>query len=239
MKNSTIKPKEKACVGINKAKGVKGCGKETRYRTFGLCNDCLSDFLFETDAGKLIMEKRVIPKANVIVKKDKKRSDAKIRENITGVPELKKALEKIVNKICLRIDADCGCISCGGMTTPQAGHYHTVQSNGSIRYHLHNLNRQDYNCNCAKGGNINAYDNGLINVYGKTYWEYVKFEIVAQNALIQFRKPDLIIYIQKAKEFLKSIPENYRYSPPERIKAKNAANLFIGIYDPKYCVFEK
>jgi hypothetical protein len=49
--------KEKKCKGIGKASSVNGCGTLTKYRKFGLCSSCLSDFLFNTDSGKLIFNK--------------------------------------------------------------------------------------------------------------------------------------------------------------------------------------
>ena len=41
--------KTKTCKGINKAKGVKGCGKESLNRKFGLCPSCLYEWATTND----------------------------------------------------------------------------------------------------------------------------------------------------------------------------------------------
>lgn len=77
-----LEPKLKECRGIGKAISVKGCGTKVYKRTFGLCNNCLHDFLFNTDAGKLIFEKRIIPKAKSNASKEQKKIDAVTRESL-------------------------------------------------------------------------------------------------------------------------------------------------------------
>ena len=59
----SIEQKPKPCKGTGKAISVKGCGTKTLWRRYGLCPDCLADFLFGTDAGKILMQKSIIPKA--------------------------------------------------------------------------------------------------------------------------------------------------------------------------------
>lgn len=171
--------------------------------------------------------------AHVKSKKEKKAKEdrAKLKDNLTGIPELKKTLETLINSICRELDKGMGCISCGGHSTPQAGHYHTVQAFGSIRFNLHNIHLQDYNCNCAKGGNIHNYDLGLIKMYGKEYWEYVKFELPLKYSILQPKKFELIEYISKAKELLKSLKNaKIEYSMNQRLRLRTEYNKFIGIY---------
>jgi len=226
-----LEPKEKHCKGIGKAISVKGCGKKLKYRTYGLCNDCLSDFLFETDAGKLIMQKRIIPKAKVNVSKEQKKVDSETRKNLMTLTEWQKLLEKEVNHIARLIDKDSGCISCGGHTTPNGGHYHAVKSNGSIRFNLDNIHLQDYNCNGNKGANIPMYDLGLIERYGKQYWEYVKFDIVNNFPLLKMARFEYEQKIQIARSIVKHLKiENKTYNSVERIELRKKFNKMIGIY---------
>lgn len=155
----------------------------------------------------------------------------KQRESIVGIPELKKLLEAQINTICREIDKGSGCISCGGHTTPQSGHYHTVQSNGSIRFNLFNVHLQDFNCNCAKGGNLHNYDLGLIKMYGKEYWEYVKFELPKLYPVLKLNKPELLEAIPKARELVKRLKKaNITHSSEQRIRLREEYNKFIGIY---------
>lgn len=156
----------------------------------------------------------------------------KIRESIIGTPELKKLLESQINAICRLLDKESGCISCGGHTTPQAGHYHTVQSNGSIRFNLFNVHLQDFNCNCAKGGNLHQYDLGLIKMYGKEYWEHVKFELPKLYPILKLTKPELSEAISKAKQIHSNLKKaNITYSVEQRKRLRHEYNEFIGIYN--------
>jgi hypothetical protein len=225
-----IEIKKKPCKGIGKAKSVTGCGKETYARKWGLCSDCLHDFLFTTDAGKLEFSKISLQAKKTVIVKEKKK-DQELRKKLDGVKSLKKDLEKEVNAIARLIDSGSGCISCGGQTTPQAGHYHTVQSNGSLRYNLHNLHLQDYNCNCEKSGNIHEYDLGLMNRYGREYWEYVKFQIVKEYPLVKLTATEYEDAIQKARQIKKELQSNpMTYTATNRIFLRNKINKRLGIY---------
>lgn len=155
----------------------------------------------------------------------------KLQKGVTGLPELKKLLETQINAICRLLDKDVPCISCDGLTTPQAGHYHSVQKNGSIRFNLFNVHVQDYNCNCAKGGNQHAYDLGLIKMYGKEYWEMVKFELPLKYPVLKLTKPEIEEAINKAREILKNLKKaNITYSTAQRIRLREEYNKAIGIY---------
>jgi hypothetical protein len=155
----------------------------------------------------------------------------KLKKALTGLPELKKLLETQINTICRLLDKGSGCISCGGHTTPQSGHYHSVQKNGSIRFNLFNVHLQDYNCNCAKGGNLHQYDLGLIKMYGKEYWEYVKFELPLKYPVLKLTVPEITEAIQRAKEITKRLKEaDITYSMEQRKRLRHEYNEYIGIY---------
>jgi hypothetical protein len=140
-------------------------------------------------------------------------------------------LETQINAICRLLDKDVPCISCNGTTTPQAGHYHSVGSHPALRFNLFNVAVQDYNCNCAKGGNQHAYDLGLIKMYGKEYWEYVKFELPQQYPVLKLTKPELLEAIGKAKELVKALKNaNITYSVEQRKRLRHEYNSYIGIY---------
>jgi hypothetical protein len=155
----------------------------------------------------------------------------KLKDSVTGLPELKKLLETQINAICRLLDKDVPCISCNGTTTPQAGHYHSVGSHPALRFNLFNVAVQDYNCNCAKGGNQHAYDLGLIKMYGKEYWEYVKFELPQQYPVLKLTKPELLEAIGKAKDLVKALKNaNITYSVEQRKRLRHEYNSYIGIY---------
>lgn len=182
--------------------------------------DCRVAFALKTaEKQKLTKEKKV------------RQEKSALREKLKGIPELKKELEKEINKICCEIDKFAGCISCNGNTTPQAGHYHTVQSNGAIRFNLDNLHMQDYNCNCAKGGNIHQYDLGLIERYGKDYWEYVKFDLVQKFPLLKMAVFEYQEKISKARSIVKWLKlQDKRYTDLERLELRKKYNKELEIY---------
>lgn len=155
----------------------------------------------------------------------------KLKKALTGLPELKKLLEAQINAICRELDKGSGCISCGGNTTPQAGHYHSKGANPNLRYNLFNVHLQDFNCNCAKGGNIHQYDLGVIKMYGKEYWEYVKFELPVKYPVLKLTLPEVEEAIFKAKELLKTMRKaNITYSVEQRKRLRHEYNEYIGIY---------
>lgn len=199
------------------------------------CLNCKDKFTPTSNTQVVCRMACAINYAQEKAKKDKTKisrlETKKMRESIIGVPELKKLLETQINTICRLLDKESGCVSCGGHTTPQAGHYHTVQSNGSIRFNLFNTHLQDFNCNCAKGGNIHNYDLGLIKMYGKEYWEYVKFQLPQEYPILKLTKPELMDAIGKAKELVKRLKQaDITHSMNQRIRLRSEYNSFIGIY---------
>lgn len=170
-----IPQKKKVCKPIGKALGYKdACGEEKYIKQYGLCPACLYDFFTTTDAGKVIYNKSFLPKVKATTEKNKKETKAKLKDGSRSASYFPNLLQKEINLISRLIDKDTGCISCGGHTTPAGGHYHAVGGNSSLRYNLHNIHLQDFGCNNRKGANIPKYDLGLIERYGKPYWEYVK-----------------------------------------------------------------
>jgi hypothetical protein len=211
------------------AKKCKYCGnhfvpKYSSLETYCQDDDCRYKYAIEVLAKKKEAEKKKIAKQ---WKTDK----AVLKEKIKGIPELKKDLEREINKICCLIDLGSGCISCNGHTTPQCGHYHSVNSNGSIRYNLDNLHLQDYSCNSAKGGNIHKYDLGLIDRYGKQYWEYVKFELVEKYPYLKMTISEYKEKILIARRIVKWLQlQEKKYTPKERLSLRKKYNNEIGIY---------
>lgn len=143
-----------------------------------------------------------------------------------------KRLETIINNIARLIDFGTACISCGGFGKPQAGHYHSVASDATIRFNLHNEHLQDYRCNVELGSNTIGYDEGLIRVYGREYWEYVKFGLKnVYHKPLNLSIPEIKIYIDQARIILKRLEKDQvERSPEERIELRDLINSEIGIY---------
>lgn len=159
------------------------------------------------------------------------RTEAKeLAEKWKRYPDWLKDLENLINTIVRLIDSDAPCISCGYGGKPQAGHYNSVQAAPTIRYNLHNIHRQCYQCNVPKSGNINGYDEGLIKIYGRPYWEYIKFGLKnTYHEPLKLSIPDiqtrLVICRVIIKEFTKG-----QIGDMDKIILRDELNTRIGIY---------
>ena len=190
-----IEPKLKICAGIGKAISVKGCNKKTKYRTFGLCSSCLSDFLFETDAGKLIMQKRIIPQAKVKVNKEQKKVDAVTRESLKTKKDYLLIAQKFFNTYIRLRDKGKPCISCDKQLRDNdinASHYFSVGSSPNLRFNEDNVHNSCIKCNKELHGNISEYAIRLPLRIGK-----VRFE-----RLIQDRNKPALYSINDVKEII-------------------------------------
>lgn len=164
-------------------------------------------------------------------------SEKKVTERLKEAKEALKdhsyyeeKLEDECRAIIRLIDKDCKCISCNGKGN-QAGHFHSVGSNSSLRFNLHNMHLQDYNCNVGRSANIIRYNIGLRSVYGEWYQEYVEIALVKDYQLVKKSIPELQEAIHKAKSARKILTlENKTYLPHERIELRTKYNLLIGIY---------
>jgi hypothetical protein len=165
--------------------------------------------------------------------KEKKQLTDKLRTK----KDYEKILEKLINKIAREIDAKEPCTSCGKEGKRQAGHYHSVGANPSLRFNLHNIHIQCYRCNVQLSANIPGYDLGLINNYSKEYWEYVKFELVEKYPLINLSKDELQEKITICRKIIK---EGIGGVDPCRLQSRSYStwrkeiryhfNELIGIY---------
>lgn len=145
------------------------------------------------------------------------------------------ALQPLINTIVRLIDKCQPCISCGGTTSPQAGHYHSVGANNSLRFNLHNIHLQDFNCNEAKSANIIGYNQGLIEVYGENYKKYVETEIVRLHPFIKLSIPELREKMTICRQIIKELKlSNKVYNTTERLELRNSLNIRIGIFPISY-----
>lgn len=204
------------------------CCKERFVPRF---NNSLQKFCMEKDdciAAFLAYKKSVDEKKK---KTDWNKEKVILKDKIKSLSDWQKELEKECNKICCLIDKNKGCISCKGKTTPQSGHYHAKGSNRAIMFHLDNLHVQDYNCNCSRGGNIHQYDLGLIERYGKRYWEYVKFDLVRLFPTLKMAQHEYADKISTARSIIKWLQlQDREFSLEEQRSLRTELNTQIGIY---------
>ena len=224
-----IKPKEKPCKGLGIARGY-GCGKLTMHRINGLGKMCCySNFLLNSEPGKIKLEKSII-KAKSIVKSEQKAKNKKKREELNPKSYYEALLQKEVNLIVRLIDKGWGCIATGSLTGQMAGgHYLSVGSNPTTRYHLENIWNQSSQSNMWKSGDTLRYQDGIINLYGKEYLERL-------NSLKSI--PPIKLSIDTIKEKI-SISrgivkwlklQDRQFTKEERIELRQRFNADLGIY---------
>jgi hypothetical protein len=181
--------KEKPCKGINKARMVKGCDKLTMYRTFGLCGSCLSDFLFNSDAGKVVFNK-----INLKVKSDTAKAfKSNLREKLKTLGEYKAEARKSFQKWIRLRDSDKNCISCNSSNAKDwhGSHYFSANLYSGMIFDEDNVHKSCDYCNVFLHGNITGYRKGLIQRYGVDYVE--KLEAKSDlNRVKKYTKEELI-----------------------------------------------
>jgi hypothetical protein len=194
--------KEKPCKGINKARMVKGCGKMTLYRTFGLCSSCLSDFLFNSDAGKVVFNK-----INLKVKSDKAKAfKSDLRAKLKTIGEYKQEARKSFQKWIRLRDIDKPCISCNSTTadTFDGGHFYKAEIYSGLIFNENNCHKQCRKCNRFMNGNELNFRKGLIKRYGIDYVTNLD-NICDINRVKKYTKEELIAkklqYDIKIKEY--------------------------------------
>ena len=205
------------------------------------CTICKEPYLKSTTTQVVCGYKCALEHAKLSkIKKEKTEEKASKAENKRQLQVLNYSkrgyveglLQSEINKIVREIDKGHFCISCDVKKAKwDAGHHHSVGSNGALRYHLLNNWKQCSQCNRRKGANIHEYDFRLIDMFGKEQWEYLKFTIVKE---IRVRKTPLIDYprlIEVAREVLKvakELPPNL--TPQQRWDAREKLNLMTQIY---------
>ena len=152
--------KENPCKGTGQASGF-GCGKLTQHRIYGLGKMCCyPKWLFNSDAGKVKMQKAIQYVQKPRLALEKAATEQK------GRSELKKALEatkKTVHEYIRKRDTGKPCISCGENWHPDfhAGHYHKAELFETLKFNFDNIHGQCVGCNVFKDGNLEQYNINL------------------------------------------------------------------------------
>jgi len=228
--------KEKPCKGLGITKDL-GCGKITSHRKLGLglmCG-CYSDFILKTEPGKLIMQ-RAIGKGKSnnqkIVVKNNREEIKQQKENLKTISAFRNDLQKEINSIVRLIDNGHACIATNKFFGKMnAGHYISVGSNGTIRYHLENIWLQSEHSNNWKAGDTIRYQKGIRKLFGRDYLEYL--DSLQSIAPIKLTIPEIKEKISICRGIIKWLKLQDRiFSTEERLSLRLRFNKEIGIYDP-------
>ena len=148
--------KEKPCKGIGKANGVTGCGTKTKFRNHGLCMKCYPDFILNTDAGKMIMQKSIIKVTAPRLIMEKAEREHKENTKLKAAHQNTKIQ---VHSFVRDRDKGLPCISCDAPHNDsfQAGHFYKSETFTTLKYHLDNIHGQCVRCNIFLSGNFDNY----------------------------------------------------------------------------------
>ena len=191
----------------------RGCKNETDYK---YCMSCLVE----------------LSRKSVQKEKDKKWTQRK-----KAYKEIKtdyyKLLQTEINKIARYIDHDQLCISCQKIPKKKNGcHFKSVGGHENIRYNLLNIYLGCERCNKELGGNVHGYDDGLILVFGKEFWEYLKFQLFQDFKLLQIREETVKEKLKIARKIVSELENNLEKNNTEkRLELRKMYNERIGIYN--------
>ena len=151
-------------------------------------------------------------------------------DNMSSDAYRSKIIQPIINEIARLIDYGQPCIASGRYNGKMAGgHFISVGSNRSVALNLHNIHIQTFESNSFKSGDEAKYRLGIIERYGKDYFEFMESLRNLKNIdLSKQRLSELKPLISQIRNDLKRNP--IKRTPQERIALRNEINERIGIY---------
>jgi len=166
-------------------------------------------------------------------KKQKKESALEksiLKEKLKSLKEWKDDLQREINQLIRVIDARHPCIATGTYQGQmQAGHYASLGSNPTIRFHLENIWIQSMHSNCWKSGDTLRYQQGIIDTFGKEYLEYMNS--LQSIPPIKLTIEDIKPKIPLVRSLIKWVRlQDRKFSNDERIFLRKQFNNQINIY---------
>ncbi len=165
-------------------------------------------------------------------KKDKewKVTKSEMKESLKTLGEYKKDFQKIINSIIRELDKGHPCIARDTLNGKMnAGHYISVGSNDTLRFHLENIWLQSEHSNNWKAGDTLKYQEGVIRLFGSDYLDYMNS--LQSIKPIKLSIPEIVDKIKIARHVLKDIKLNNKVlTLKERVEYRKKYNNLIGIY---------
>ena len=153
-----------------------------------------------------------------------------MKDKLKTLSDWKNDLQKEINAIIREIDKGHGCIATGShQGQMHAGHYFSVGSNPTLRFHLENIWIQSMHSNSWKGGDTIRYQEGIIALYGKGYLDYLNS--LQSIKPLQLSKSDIEEKIPIARGILKWLKlQNRKFTNEERLSLRIEFNKKLQIY---------
>ncbi len=158
-------------------------------------------------------------------KKEQLRTETKSRS------EYEKDLQIVINELVREIDRGYPCIATGSHHGKKnSGHYYSVGSNPTLRFHLENIWIQSEHSNNWKAGDTVRYRAGIISTFGQDYMDYM--DSLQQTKPIKLSieeiKEKIVIVRRIIKELKRT--EN-KFTNEQRVQLRKDYNKEIGIYN--------
>ena len=224
--------KEKQCKGRGLARGA-GCGIAGFHNSMhkGLCSSCWPKWLLQDESGKAYLE-RVQLKAKKKTAIEEKKKTAKAKLDLLSVDAYRaKRLQPVINEIVRLIDYGQPCIA-SGVTKAQfhAGHFTSVGANRLIALNVHNIHIQSAQSNDHRGGQPIEFLQGLREVYGNEYAEFV-MALRGYKRQHKFKKFDFEEVYPMAVKIRNRLKRNVKKrSFDQRLRMRNIVNRVLGLY---------
>lgn len=163
-------------------------------------------------------------------KKDWNREKIELKESLMTLSDHKKKLQTEINSIIREIDKGHACIATNSLNgKANAGHYFSIGSNPTLRFHLENIWLQSEHSNSWKSGDTIKYQQGIVNLYGKDYLEHMNS--LQQIKPLKLSISDIENKIPIARSILKWLKlQDRKFTTQERLELRKKYNLEIGIY---------
>jgi hypothetical protein len=154
-----------------------------------------------------------------------------LKKKLMSLSDWKNELQREINAIVREIDKGHGCIATGSHSGQQhAGHYISSGSNPTLRFHLENIWLQSMHSNSWKSGDTIRYQQGIIDLYGKDYLDYLNS--LQSIKPLQLKSKDIEEKIPIARGILKWLKlQNRKFTKEERLSLRIKFNNELGIYN--------
>jgi len=194
--------------------------------------NCKNEFTPYTTLQRLCVPCAILKAKSAVKKERTVKDNAEKKEYKESKIDYFKLLQNEINKIARLIDYEQLCISCQKVPKKINGcHYKSVGGHKSLRYNLFNIYSGCEKCNSELGGNVHGYDDGLIQVFGKEFWEYLKFEFLKDFPILQMRKEEAKEKLKIARQISKELENNLvKRCSKDRLKMRKITNERLGIY---------
>ena len=204
----------------------KNCKKQTQTPFCSV--NCLQEF------SDTVKGKEYIERISLKVKREREKKEKVIRKEL-GIelyPNKNRSnLQREINRLSKMIDAKCGyntCICCHrdfGKQT-DAAHYHSVGSNQTLRFNLHNIHSASSYCNNYSNTHLSGYLVGLEARYRLEYRNMI-LSLPQVYKSLKLSAKDIHDKLILVRSLIKNFDD---YEFKDGIEGRELFNNLIGIY---------